>query len=220
MEYNSQKEDLIIAEYGRNIQDLVGKTRQEADPEKRQNMANAIINLMNQISPTNKNNDENKEKLWRHFFRIAKYDIDVIPPDGIIPTPENTVNVIGKIKYPENIKKHRQYGKHVRDMIAKALKLEDPETREELSKTIASYMKLAYRTWNREHFVSDDIIKNDLVSMSNGQLRIADEDSIDTTVYISTSTANYTLRKKSIKGKNNNYRQNNTSNNNNHRRRR
>jgi hypothetical protein len=45
---------------------------------------------------------------------------------------------------------------------------------------IASYMKLAYKTWNKEHYVSDDIVKEDLEILSNGQLSLHEgHDSLD-----------------------------------------
>jgi hypothetical protein len=33
-------------------------------------------------------------------------------------------------------------------------------------------MKLAYKTWNREHYVSDDVVKDDLEILSDGQLEL------------------------------------------------
>ena len=60
-------------------------------------------------------------------------------------------------------------------MIEKALKMEDGPVRKGFVETILSYMKLSYRTWNKEHFVSDDIIISDLGVMSGNQLSV-DED--------------------------------------------
>jgi hypothetical protein len=45
--------------------------------------------------------------------------------------------------------------------------------------TIGSYMKLAYKTWNREHYVSDEVIKNDLDILSNGRLSLDENSRID-----------------------------------------
>ncbi|MBP6824977.1 MAG: DUF4290 domain-containing protein, partial [Saprospiraceae bacterium] len=43
-----------------------------------------------------------------------------------------------------------------------------------------SYMKLAYKTWNREHYVSDDVVKEDLEILSDGQLILHEgHDSLD-----------------------------------------
>ena len=47
---------------------------------------------------------------------------------------------------------------------------------------IAAYMKLAYKTWNREHYVSDEIIKADLRALSKGQLVIPEDQSLDNLV--------------------------------------
>jgi hypothetical protein len=219
MEYNSQKDHLIISEYGRNVQELIMVAKSERDDSKRQLMAEAIVNLMYQMNPVNKNNDENKEKLWRHLFRIADYDIKVTPPDGIIPTPENTRIRPKRIEYPENIKANRHYGKYVRDLIKKAIEMEDQELQDEFTMVIASYMKLAYRNWNREHFVSDDIIKEDLIKMSQGKLRLADDDSIDLTVQLSRNTNTNNSRRRNSNSRNNsgrnrnNYRGSNSNNN-------
>jgi hypothetical protein len=46
--------------------------------------------------------------------------------------------------------------------------------------TIASYMKLAYKTWNRENYVSDESIKNDLATISKGMLSVEEGASLDT----------------------------------------
>ena len=52
--------------------------------------------------------------------------------------------------------------------------------REGFVEVIASYMKLAYKTWNKEHYVSDDIVKEDLEILSNGQLILHEgHDSLD-----------------------------------------
>jgi hypothetical protein len=38
---------------------------------------------------------------------------------------------------------------------------------------------LAYKTWNREHYVSDEVIKNDLDVLSNGRLSLDENSRID-----------------------------------------
>jgi len=57
--------------------------------------------------------------------------------------------------------------------------MEEGPIRAGFTKVIGSYMKLAYKTWNREHFVSDEVIKNDLLTLSKGELVLAEEISID-----------------------------------------
>ena len=67
----------------------------------------------------------------------------------------------------------------VKKMIDKALLIEDEEKKQGYFGAIGSYMKLAYRTWNREHYVSDVIIKEDLFQMTDGKVRLPDDFSLD-----------------------------------------
>jgi len=179
MEYNSQKDHLIISEYGRNVQNMIYKIRDMEDGEKRQRLAEAVIELMHQMNPADKNNPDYKEKLWRHLFRIADYNMEVIPPDGVIPNPETSAIKPVRIPYASNLRRNRHYGKMVQELVAKAIEVEDEEKKEEFTMIIAAYMKMAYRTWNREQFVSDEVIKADLVKMSQGKLTIAPEVTIE-----------------------------------------
>jgi hypothetical protein len=179
MEYNSQKEDLVIAEYGRNVQNLINYAKSIEDKEKRQFYAEAIVNLMHLMNPAERNDADYLEKLWRHLFRISKYEIDVVPQSGVIPTQESSEYHPSIIEYPENLRDYRHYGYHVKLLIQKASEVTDDEKRYEFSMVIASYMKMAYRTWSKDHYVNDEIIKGDLKAMSKGKLFLNDDEDIN-----------------------------------------
>jgi hypothetical protein len=76
--------------------------------------------------------------------------------------------------------KFRHYGHHIQLLIKKAKEMPEGPKKVGMINTIASYMKLAYKTWNRENFVSDESIKNDLATISKGTLYVEDGSSIDT----------------------------------------
>ena len=57
--------------------------------------------------------------------------------------------------------------------------MEDGPVKEGFVETIGSYMKLAYRTWNKEHYVSDDVIIDDLESLSKGKLMLEEDAKLD-----------------------------------------
>lgn len=170
MEYNSQMEELIMPEYGRNVQRLIFYAKTIKDPDHRQRFVEQIIRLMFQMQPQNRTIDEIRDKLWKHLYRIAQYDIEVTPPSGIIPTPEAAMKRPDKVDVPHQELRFRHYGSGVQKLIRKALEMEPGPKRDGLVAVIASYMKLAYRTWNKEHFVSDDVIKADLEIISGGKL--------------------------------------------------
>jgi len=58
--------------------------------------------------------------------------------------------------------------------------MEEGPKRDGFVAVIGNYMKLAYKTWNREHYVSDEIIKRDLDVLSGGKLILQDNTSLDT----------------------------------------
>ena len=179
MRYNSQREQLTIPEYGRHIQEMVNHAKTIEDKEKRQQFVNQIVELMAQMNPQSRNIDDFKDKLWKHLFRIAEYDIDVTTPDGEkIENPgEDERNAL--LHYPEGQAKFRHYGHHVQTLIKKAIEMEDGPVKEAFVEVIGNYMKLAYRTWHKEHYVNDEIIKQDLVKMSDGKLEISEDSSLD-----------------------------------------
>ena len=211
IEYTSQKEPLIIAEYGRNIQKLVQHCKGIEDKEERQRFAEAIVKLMSQIVPQQHTKSDYQDKLWKHFFRLAEFDIDVTPPSGEMPVATKTIIEPQQVAYPTRNRTHRHYGIQIKDLIKKAIEMEDGEKKDEFVKIIGSFMKMAYKNWNREHYVSDEIIMGDLVSISEGKLKIDPSVSLDglmSSVRHKSKKHNHSnsKKKKYSKKKKNNYR--------------
>ena len=173
--YNSTKDRLVLPEYGRNIHLMIQFAKTVPDFEKRTAYVHAIIELMYQMSPQNKNVENFRERLWNHLYEIAEYDIDILHPSGIRPVPDENYKIPHNIPYPKSDSRLRHYGHNVKKLIAKALVMEDEVKKEGLVNCIGSYMKLAFRTWNREHFVTDEVIKSDIVTLSDGQLSLEED---------------------------------------------
>ena len=196
MEYNSQKELLIIPEYGRNMQGLIRNGLNIEDREERQRYIERLVNLMQQMHPQSRNVEDSKIKLWQHVIRIAQKDLDIDYPEGL--SPEVVSKTPETINYPEEINKYRHYGKNVRTMIAKAAAMEEGSVRDGFVRTIAGYMKMAYRNWHKELNVSDEVIKRDLKTISDGKLVMSEEESIE--------VSNSTMKKRNTNsGYSNNY---------------
>jgi hypothetical protein len=178
-EYNSERPNLIIPEYGRHIQKMIEYTKTIEDPKKRQRSAEAIIDLMNQMVPQGRQEEDYVDKLWKHFFRIAEYQIDVTPPSGKKPEQHDLAKDLSTLPYSQTDLKYRHYGKNVNTMIARAIEMEDGPIKDGFIHTIASYMKLAYKNWNKDHYVSDDNIVTDIHIISEGRLTIPDGSNLD-----------------------------------------
>jgi hypothetical protein len=179
--YNSAREDLVIPEYGRHVQELVKHAMIIEDDEERQKFAERIVYLMYQMNAQGggKKSADIDEKLWKHMFRIADNKLDVKPPEGIDATSHHKELKPVKIDYPQKNPRYRHYGHNVEELVKKALEMEDPAKQKEFIRVIGSYLKLAYRTWNKEHFVSDELIRNDLNSLFKGKVKIEDDFTLD-----------------------------------------
>jgi hypothetical protein len=178
LEYNSTRDKLLFSEYGRCVQKLVQYAKTVENREERQRVIEEIVELINQLNPQTKNVLEYKQKLWRHVFKMADFELDVDYPFGEKPTEEDITHKPDKVRYPQHEFNWRHYGYNIRVMIDKALQMEDGPVKKGYVETILSYMKLSFRTWNKEHFVSDDMIISDLVALSKNKLFVDDDHTI------------------------------------------
>jgi hypothetical protein len=83
-EYNTQKERLILKEYGRNVQMLIDYLSTIEDKEERNRSARGMIDLMKQINPSIKEGNEDNQKLWDDLIIMSDFKIDI---DGPFPRP-------------------------------------------------------------------------------------------------------------------------------------
>ncbi len=86
-EYNTTRSELILAEYGRNVQNMVKYIIDLPDLEERNKYAQAVIDLMGFLNPHLRDVADFKHKLWDHLHIISGYKIDVDSPYPK-PTPE------------------------------------------------------------------------------------------------------------------------------------
>ena len=177
--YNTEEERMVIPEYGRNVHNLIAEAEKVEDLHERTAYIERIVDLMAQMSPSNKSLEEYREKLWNHVFKIADDGLNVIVPEGIEIKPKEKKPTPEPVSYPHFNIKRRHYGYNVQQMIENARAMEDEEMQEDYAEVIGSYMKLAYRTWARDHYVSDEVILDDLEVLSEGELSLGDEGSLD-----------------------------------------
>lgn len=204
LEYNTGRQNLTISEHGRHIHKLVAFAKTIEDDEYRQHFVEATVDLMQQMNPQNKNVVEYRERLWKHLFRIADYDLKVNPPEGLSIEPPEEKEEHVRLDYPQSDFRYRHYGVYIQNLIEKAISMDDLEKKEEFVKVIAFYMKLAYRTWNKDQFVTDETIKNDLKMLSKGRLELEEDHVI--------ATKSYNKNRNNNRGRNNNNRGRNNNN--------
>lgn len=167
--YNTGMEPLLLAEYGRNIQNLVDFCVGIPDREERTRCAHSIADIMTILFPALKKDPNDRKKIWDHINIMSRFELDIDFPVDVIraeeanPTPEpipysNSREII-----------FRYYGKHIQEMVRTVADMEDSEERFNLIGVIANHMKKLMLAHNKEA-VSDMKVLNDLRFISDGRI--------------------------------------------------
>ena len=179
MEYNSQREKMIIPEYGRNIQKMIEYTKTVEDREKRTKSAEVIVRVMAGMNPQIKNENDYIHTLWDHLYIISSFELDV---DSPFPMPEKEIltRKPEKVEYSDKKFRIKNYGKYIEKIIDRTIELEDGPEKEELILIIANHLKKSYLSWNRDS-VNDETILKHLEELSQGKLTLSDPQSMSLT---------------------------------------
>ena len=175
--YNTEKEQIVISEYGRCIQEMIKKLPEIEDRAERTEAAKYIISVMVQMNPSIKQSSDYEHKLWDHLYMISGYNLDVDSPFAP-PTPIEKQSKPQHIGYQNNEIKYGHYGQYLIKMIEAAAAEPDDEVREALAYSLAGQMKRNYMEWNKS-VVNDQVILNDLKTISGGRLVINDESKLN-----------------------------------------
>lgn len=175
-QYNTRHRDIRIQEYGRHVQNMVDYATTIEDKAERQAVAESIVDIMiNMTDPGNKTGDS-LAKAWKHIFFMSEDTLDVEVPAGVEVSDVKDLFIHEPLEYPQMDIDFKHYGLNVQKMLKKAQNMENLEHREAYVRVIGSYMKMAYRTWHKEQFVNDEIIKNDIEGMTKGKIKAVLED--------------------------------------------
>jgi hypothetical protein len=170
-DYNSTRSSLILAEYGRNVQNMVEYICTLPTKEERNRHAQVVIDMMGFLNPHLRDVADFKHKLWDHLHIISNFQIDVDSPYPI-PQPESVHPKPDTLAYPQHKIRFKHYGHTIETMIDRAMRIQDPEKKRSMTESIANFMKMAYVTWNKDS-VADEVILNDLRDLSGGLLQLS-----------------------------------------------
>lgn len=188
MQYNTEKEKLKIPEYGRHVQQMVDYAVTIEDKEKRQKVAQAIIDVIGNLNPHLRDVPDFKHKLWDHLFIMSDFELDVDSPYPK-PTRDSFEERPDKIEYPQERIKYRYYGKYVTKMIETVSEMDDLEHRPQMIRQLANHMKKSYLNWNKDS-VEDKVILDHLAELSEGKLALTEEQELAQSKNLINSSSN------------------------------
>lgn len=172
IEYNTEREHLIIPEYGRHVQKMVNFAKSRETKEERNKVSKAIIAVMGNLQPHLRDVPDFQHKLWDQLFIMANFELDVDSPYEK-PLKEVLEERPETLEYPQNFPKYRFYGNNIKTMIDVAVSWEEGDLKEALLYTIANHMKKCFLNWNKDT-VEDYVIFNHLFELSNGAIDLKD----------------------------------------------
>ncbi len=157
-----------MKEYGTNVQKLVDYILSVRDRDKRTKYAYLLVELMRQVHPNMRDNQDYSNKLWDDLYIMSNFKLDVdspFPP----PSPDAVGKLPKAVPYNVNELRYKYYGRNVELLITRAIAETDEHEKRILVAHIARLMKTFYQNWNKE-VVDDVVIWGHLLEMSENRL--------------------------------------------------
>ena len=170
LDYNTQREKLLMPEYGRNVQKMVDKVRAIPNKAMRDEQAEAVVKVM-EILNTQVHSQENYEqKLWDHLYMISGFDLDI---DAPYPMPEKSRLETPPAMIPVKRKpiKATHYGRNIESIIELIAGMEEGDDKTAMIRSLAIYMRQQYLIWNKDS-VADETIFQDIEKLSDYRIRV------------------------------------------------
>lgn len=161
-----------MPEYGRNIQNMVDYLFTVEDKEKRNQSAQAVIDVMGNLYPYLRDVAEYKHKLWDHLAIMSNFELDIDYPYEP-PSPDILTEKPKRVPYNQHDIKLKHYGLITKKLIDAAIDMEGEEQRI-LIEQVANQMKKLYMAWNGDS-VEDEKIFIDLEEISEHRLKVPRE---------------------------------------------
>ena len=178
-DYNTQRNHLIIPEYGSYVQRMVELCMEEEDKEKRTRMARAIVQTIGKLNPQLRSNENSDRTFWDHMHVMAGFALEVDSPYPV-PTAEGLKSKPQPVAYPKTTIRFGHYGKLVERMIEQCAAMEEGPEKAAFTLMIANQMKKQFLTWNRDS-VGDGAILKDLADLGKGELKLEPEQQLAST---------------------------------------
>ena len=170
MDYNTQREKLVLPEYGRHVQKMIEQVKAIEDKEKRSEQMRAVVQVMGILNPQIREVNDYKHKLWDHAQVIGGFDLDIDAPYPS-PTPQQFEAKPDVIALPEKPIKAACYGSNIENIITLIADREEDDVKKEMIRSLALYMRQQYLIWNKDN-VAEETIFADLERPSEGKLKV------------------------------------------------
>lgn len=170
LDYNTQRERLVLPEYGREVQQMVDYCVSLKSRAERQRCANTIIAVMERMMPHTYENKDYRQKLWDHLALMSGFQLDIDYPCDITEA-QKMLQKPAPMRYPMKRIPVRHYGNMMFEVFELLKNLPNGAERTELTRLAANQMKRDLVLWG--HGSSDDEkVASDLADYTDGMIQL------------------------------------------------
>lgn len=172
LDYNTQREKLVMPEYGREIQKMVDLAVGLPTKEERNQCAQAIIHQMESKNPQLRTTPDYEQTLWDHLYLMSHKQLDIDWPYDVNDA-ENILSKPQPMAHPMHDEQAhlRHYGRLLTQVFEKLKTMEEGPERDELVRQTANQMKRDLATWGHGS-VEDEKVADDLARFTDGRIQI------------------------------------------------
>ena len=170
LDYNTQRERLVLPEYGREVQQMVDYCVSLKSRAERQRCANTIIAVMERMMPHTYENKDYRQKLWDHLALMSGFQLDIDFPCDYTEALK-MLQKPAPMRYPMKRIPVRHYGNMMFEVFELLKNLPNGAERTELTRLAANQMKRDLVLWG--HGSSDDEkVASDLADYTDGKIQL------------------------------------------------
>ena len=170
LDYNTHREQLLMPEYGREIQKMVDYAVSLTDKSERQNCAQEIVRMMETKVPELHDNADFEQTLWDHLYLMSHKQLDIDWPFDVTAA-EKLQEKPKAIPLPQEGMRLRHYGKLLEQLFEKLKTMPEGEERDALAFYTANQMKRNLMTWGHGS-MSDEKVADDLARFTDGIIQL------------------------------------------------
>ena len=172
LDYNTQREGLVMPEYGREIQNMVDYAITIPDRSERLKCAKTIVKMMSTKDTQNLDEQEHEKTLWDHLYLIARKQLDIDWPfdvsdaEKMLEKPE-PMPIPGKT----HTIRFRHYGHLVEELLETLKTMEPGPARDQLVSKTANQMKRDLALWGHGS-MADEKVADDMARLTDGVIQL------------------------------------------------
>ena len=170
LDYNTQREKLLMPEYGREIQKMIDHAVSLPDKAERLKCAKTIVRLMESKNPQLHESTDYEQTLWDHLYLMSHQQLDIDWPFDVSEA-EKILSKPAPMELPQGNTHLRHYGHLLEEVFDKLKTMPEGEERDELVRLTANQMKRNLAAWGHGS-MDDEKVADDLARFTDGKIQI------------------------------------------------